>query len=173
MLVLVGQFFGVAILALRPWALLMGLLSIVVATSITFSGDSRLFLLAAPSLITLALMGIFANSLRPERTALISLIAEAIRGPLPAEVARYTRQITWLWVGVFAFIALVNAALAIFASAAVWSWFANVLSYVLLFGVMVGEWLYRQRRLRGLESLSARQYFLALVRVDYQRLFRS
>lgn len=148
------------------------LVTALMAAAITASGDSRLFLYAAPSLITLALAMLFGRSLRRGATPIITRIADAIRGPLPEEVARYTRAVTGLWLGLFLAIALLNALLAILAPAVIWSWFANVGSYLLIGGVFVAEWLLRQRLLRGHESLGWWQYLGGLARIDYRQLFR-
>jgi uncharacterized membrane protein len=89
-------------------------------------------LLAASALphamIYLALLAMFAATLRPGRDALVSALACRMYGPLSEEMARYTRRVTWAWCGFFA--AQLAASLALFLAApfALWSFFVNVLS---------------------------------------------
>ncbi len=105
----------------------------------------------------LALLTVFAGSLRPGRTPLVTVIARAARGPLPPELIRYTRLVTWLWAG-FAVAQLMGSLLLlIFASPAAWSLFVNGLDMPAMLLLAGGEYAYRRYRFRALPRLSPAQ----------------
>lgn len=152
-----------------PWLLLGFMLA--GAGALVARTDGRFFLYAAPVLIALALAWLFGRTLLPGETPLISRIATAIRGPLPAVVERYTRGVTWFWLGAMCCLALANLALALFASPVVWSLFTNGINYLLVGAFFLLEWWFRGWFLRGYESLTWRGYVAALRRLDYRQLF--
>ena len=154
---------------LWPWAALAG--ALVAGGLLSAGADARLFLYAAPALIALALAWFFARTLLPGETPMISRIAALMRGPLPAPVARYTRGVTLFWALFMLALAVADLALAVWARPVVWSLFTNVVCYLLIGAVFVLEWLFRCWYLRGHESLDARGYLVALLRLDYRRLF--
>lgn len=163
---------------LQPWlarrsrpAYLALLLVIAGGTGFVVLGDGRLFLYAAPILIFLALMWLFGQTLLPGRRPLITAIADAMRGPLPDAVARYTRRLTLAWSGLFAVMALINLLLALFAPPVLWSLFANFINYLIIGLVFVLEWLFRRWHLGDEETLSLRQYLRGMLRLDYRRFF--
>lgn len=130
----------------------------------------RYFLMAAPVLISLSIFLLFATSLLPGRQALVTRIATAMRGPLPPAVRCYTRQVTLFWAALLALWTLANLLLALLAPAWLWSLFANLLNYLILGGVFVGEWLFRCWYLGNEETLTWQQYFRKLATLDYRRL---
>jgi uncharacterized membrane protein len=99
------------------------------------------------ALLYSGLLALFAGSLRPGRTPLVSVLARRIRGRLSPAVALYTRHVTivWCW---FCIAQLVGSAmLLLMASHAVWSLFVNVLDTPLLAALFAGEYLMRRWRL--------------------------
>jgi uncharacterized membrane protein len=154
-----------------PWAYPAAALMIAGGTGFVVLGDGQLFLYAAPVLIFVALFWLFGQTLLPGRRPLITVIADAIRGPLPASVVRYTRRLTLFWVSLFALMALANLLLALLAPAMVWSLFTNFISYLLIGLVFLVEWLFRQWYLGDDEPLTWRQYLRGMLRLDYRRLF--
>lgn len=116
----------------------------------TWSGMTHAFLF-------LALLTLFAGSLRPGRTPVVTKIALASRGKLPPELVRYTRNVTVLWAGFAAAQLAGSVLLLIFAPPAIWSFFVNGLdmpSMLILFGA---EYTYRRCRFRNLPRLSRSQ----------------
>lgn len=107
-----------------------------------------LLLFAPPVLINAALACVFGASLRPGRDPVISLFAGMEQGALPPDLARYTRLLTWIWTGLFAAMAGIALALALFGSLALWSTFTNLVAYALVAALFVGEYLYRRWRYR-------------------------
>lgn len=89
----------------------------------------------------------FGHTLVGGRRPLISRLAEIIRGPLPPAVARYTRQATLAWTLFFVVMALVSTVLFLLAPITTWSLFANILSWPLVGGMFIMEYLVRLRLL--------------------------
>lgn len=116
----------------------------------------------------IAMIGwVFARTLLPGRTALITrLVAALDRLPaaqLPADLYIYTRRLTALWAVALTGLLLGNLVLALIAqprgllamvhiltpfqvTELQWAWLANWLNYGLVGGLMVGEYLYRKWR---------------------------
>jgi uncharacterized membrane protein len=104
--------------------------------------------------IHLALLWVFARTLRPGREALITGFARRFHGALPPEIERYTRNATWVWCAYFASSLAVSAILYRFASFATWSLFVNVLSIPLLVLMFAVEYVYRIARYRNFAHAS-------------------
>jgi uncharacterized membrane protein len=68
-----------------------------------------------------------------------------VHGPLPAQVARYTRNTTAAWALFFALITLVSLVLFQYTPLKVWSAFANFLTIPLVVLMFVGEYTVRRR----------------------------
>jgi len=101
------------------------------------------------------LLGVaFGLTLKRGRRPLCTLCAEALRGSLSPEVARYTRQLTLAWTLFFFGISLLSTLLFLFGSIAVWSVFANFLSPLLIALMFVVEYVVRGRKLSPLEQHS-------------------
>lgn len=100
-----------------------------------------------PVAVNLALLGVFAASLRFPPTV-IERLARLKEPELDARGVRYTRRVTQVWCAFFA----ANAALAALTAAAgdhaVWAFYNGFLAYVLMGALFLGEWLVR-RRLRA------------------------
>ena len=111
-------------------------------------GAPSLLLFAPPILINAALALVFGASLRPGREPVISVFARMEQGPLPADLERYTRLLTWVWTALFAAMAAAALALALFGSLAAWSTFTNLVAYMLALALFVGEYAYRRWRYR-------------------------
>ena len=102
-----------------------------------------------------ALMVLFGASLRPGMEPLCTRLAATLHGrPLPADIVRYTRQVTIAWMLFFAAMIAISSVLFVVAPVAVWSLVANLL-YMPMIGVMfVVEYLVRRRVLRDQPHVS-------------------
>ncbi len=121
-------------------------------------------LLAASGLshmmIHASLLAVFAHSLQPGRTPLVTILARRIRGPLVPEIARYTRRVTQAWCLFFGGQLVVSAGLFLFAPVSVWSLFVNVLDGPSVLLMFAAEYAVRRVHLRDQPHMSP----LALVR---------
>ncbi len=96
-----------------------------------------------PVLLSLTLLGLFAASLAS--TPLIERLARLQEPELPPAAVRYTRQVTWVWMGFFALNAGIAASLAVWAPLAWWTLYTGLIAYLLMGLLFAGEWLVRQR----------------------------
>ncbi|WP_051231438.1 COG4648 family protein [Stutzerimonas azotifigens] len=156
-------YFGAAALSPRVFALLLGALWLARALLGVRSPGGRWAALAAlgfclalgladdptllrgyPVAISLALLGLFAASL-VSGTPVVERLARLQEPELSPAAVRYTRKVTWLWVGFFAFNAVVAGALALWAPLAWWTLYTGLIAYLLMGLLFAGEWLVRQR----------------------------
>jgi uncharacterized membrane protein len=149
-----------AALGLLVWGVLLNALPAVWSTIVaagTVAGVvwmaptlPDLVLRASPVVINLVLCVVFGLTLRPGQDALITRFARLEHATaLPASVERYTRRLTVLWTVFFAAMATTTVVLEIVASRTVYSLFANVINWLLLFAFLVGEYRYRRIRFPG------------------------
>ena len=105
-----------------------------------------------------ALLGwTFAITLRPGATPLITALAERVHAePLGAPVRAYTRRLTAGWVGFFAGMIVVSAALYALAPWGWWSFFCTVLTPLAAVAGFVGEFAWRRWRHPEFEVVSMR-----------------
>lgn len=122
--------------------LLTAVASALALLGIAGRGDLALYL--PPLAITLSVLLLFAGTLQPGRTPLVTRMAQLLEGELPPEVVHYTRRVTVAWAVFLAAMNLELWLLALLAPPALWSLFANFLNYVLLLLFFAGE--YRLRR---------------------------
>ena len=115
---------------------------------------------------------LFGSSLRAGSVPLISRFAILIRGDVSAAVNDYGRGATRVWALFFLVMIFVSLYLAITASIETWSWFANVLSYVLVLLMFVIEFAVRRRVLKDHVDYSFIQFIRELSNVDYRRLMQ-
>lgn len=104
----------------------------------------RLYLLQHMALHA-ALGGVFALTLRPGATALITAMADRVQGPLTEGLCRYTRRLTAVWVGYFAGMVLLSPLLFVLAPWWWWSLYANLLTPLAAGALFIGEFLLRYR----------------------------
>jgi uncharacterized membrane protein len=114
----------------------------------------------AHAAIHIALLTLFARTLIQGREPLITGIVRRIRGPLPPEIDRYSRQVTVLWCAYFTAQLLASLLLLCAAPLAAWSFFINVLSFPLTVTVFVGEFIFHTIRFRHLPQ----RHFVELVK---------
>lgn len=147
----------IALAALAAWLLRPGLyahhpgawlaLAAIAAVTAAGLGTGRALsiLYLPPVLVTVLLLMVFAASLLPGRTPLITAVALQMGETDSPAVRRYTRRVTWGWSLLFAVLAVQNTALALWASPAVWSLFANILNYVIVAVAFLAEFRLRHR----------------------------
>ncbi|SDE08760.1 hypothetical protein [Aquimonas voraii] len=148
------------VLALGAFAAGAGVLAVLYA-----SGHAHLPLMLPPVLFNLAVGLYFARSLAPGRMPLIERIVRALNNGQVhhPEVPGYARAWTRAWAALLIGLALINALLALLAEPKgllvsvgvvppqtvpleLWSLFANLLNYLIVALVFVGEYVYRARR---------------------------
>lgn len=114
-------------------------------------------LFVPPIVINLALAWVFGRTLVRDRVPLISRFALMELGTLNTEVASYTRRLTWLWTALFVAAAGISLALALSGDRDAWSLFTNLINYLLVAALFLGEFVYRRRRFRNYRHQSPLQ----------------
>lgn len=130
--------------------------------------DAEWLLYLPPLAINLGLCWLFGRTLRRGREPLIARFAVMEQGTLSAELAAYTRMLTWLWTLFFAAAALASLLLSLSGNRDAWSIFTNFLNYLLVAMLFLGEFVYRRLRFRGYRHQSPLQ-LLRNVRRALQR----
>ncbi|MCB1936076.1 MAG: hypothetical protein KDF59_09050 [Nitrosomonas sp.] len=102
----------------------------------------------------LLLAAVFASTLLPGKTPLITHFAQIVYGlSMPAEVERYCRNTTWAWALFFLALALISTVLYAFGSAMLWSLFCNILYFPLIAAMFIAEYIVRSYSLPNLKRL--------------------
>ena len=102
-----------------------------------------------PVVINAMLAWLFGRTLVRGRVPLIARFAVMEQGTLSAELAAYTRRLTWVWTVLFIAAALFSLALALSGHRDAWSLFTNVVNYLLVAALFLGEFVYRRLRFRA------------------------
>lgn len=100
-----------------------------------------------PVAVSLLMLGIFTASLFSGQSA-IERLARLQQPDLPPEGVAYTRRVTQIWCVFFIFNAATAALLALSGKHDWWAVYTGVLSYVLMGGLLGGEWVYRKMVLK-------------------------
>lgn len=151
----------------RRWPLW---LAIAVAAAIEapawFSKDvGTLVLVAWPLAIYVGLGWVFGRTLVEGSQPLVERIARLERGEdMPAELLRHARLVTWAWTVLFAGMAIVSTGLWLLGSSMAWSLFTNVISYFLVGGLFIGEYIYRVLRYSKYQHQNPIQVFRKMLR---------
>jgi uncharacterized membrane protein len=155
LLALLAAYVAASLLIRHParWLLLLA------ASSLFFVGvpDAEWLLYVPPIALNAGLCWLFGRTLAPGRLPLISRYAVMEQGALTEELAAYTRKLTWLWTLLFAGAALASLALAVSGNRDAWSLFTNLVNYLLVAALFLGEFVYRRVRFRNYRHQSPLQ----------------
>lgn len=124
----------------RRWA---GVL-LAPAALLALAGHAALSVLLWPVAINLALLGVFAWSLR-HPPSIIERLARRDQPDLPSSGVRYTRRVTQVWCGFFAINGSVALATVIHGDQALWTLYNGGIAYLAMALLFGGEWCLRQR----------------------------
>lgn len=142
--------------------------AMVVVSLLSLILGTRFALYLPPVFINLTMLVIFASTLLPDREPLITKLHRLSGNQnVDSATAAYTRRLTWIWVCLFAAMALESAVLAAFAPLVVWSLFTNFLNYVFVAALLIGEYFYRITRQHNFPHPSLAQFLRNLLRVDW------
>src|SRR5258706_8939682 len=115
------------------------------------------------------LLWLFGRTLRPGRQPLITRLATYVHRELPAQIARYTRRVTWAWCVFFAAMALTSILLFLFEPLPIWSMFNNLLNLPLVVAMYLGEYAWRLWRYPNFSHASIATVFRAFRNFDFNR----
>ncbi len=136
--------------ALLTSAAMLGVLTLGLARSPAFG--LRLAAGTSHALLYGALFVVFAATLLPGRTDVVTRVARRLNPRFHAGMQSYTRRVTMAWCGFFAGQIMVSALLLRFAPEQWWLLFINGLNVPLLLLMFVAEYAIRRRRFPGSQS---------------------
>ena len=121
--------------------------AVILASVAGFVRDER-FLLAAPVLISLALLWAFGRTLRRGRMPMVERFARMQEETLPDGAEPYCRSVTKVWVAFFAANAAVAAGLALWATLEIWTLYTGLGAYMLIGATFTIEYIVRKAKFR-------------------------
>ena len=133
-------------------------------------GASAALLYPVPYLtVYLVLLWVFGRTLKQGRQPLVTRLAAHVHGELPAEITRYTRQVTWAWCIFFATMATTSTLLFLLEPLPVWSVFNNLLNLPLVVAMYLGEYAWRLWRFPDFSHASIGTVVRAFRKFDFNR----
>jgi len=137
--------------------------AIAVAALISLGAGLELALYLPPVAFNLMFALVFARTLRAGAVPMIEHFMRLHHGhDMPPELRGYARRLTIVWTALFAAGALTALLLAVFAPLEMWSLFANVINYLLIALLFIGQFVFGYFRYR---AMRARQIVPTVVRM--------
>ncbi len=146
--------------ALLASAAMLGVLALGLARSPAFG--LRLAAGTSHALMYGTLFVVFAATLLPGRTDVVTRVARRLNPRFHTGMQSYTRRVTMAWCGFFAAQILISALLLQFAPEQWWLLFINGLNVPLLLLMFVAEYAIRRRRFPGSRSADIATMFRGL-----------
>jgi len=125
-----------------------------------------------PVLLPLTAAILFGRTLLPGQTSLITRFAMLMDDQLSEDERRYTRLVTWAWLMCFIFLIIESILLAVFAPVEVWSFFTNIINYLIIVCVFVLEYFLRIRKFSHKEHKGFFAFLVSLAKIDFRSLTR-
>lgn len=139
---------------------LFGALGVYFTAKFSFT-DPFTILYIPPLIVSVFLVWLFGRSLIGDRLSIISEVAKAYHGELPPQLAIYTRRLTLTWAVYFALFAISVFYLGFVSQGSRWSFYINLVNYVIIATLLVGEYLLRISLFKDLEHPS----FIGFIRL--------
>ncbi len=154
------------------WGTAVGVSIVVGLVIIATNWDPTVALFLPPIAINLLLLVVFARTLLPGNEPLITQLSRLERGENPPELVSYTRRLTWVWTTFFIALVIESVLLPAYASIEVWSLFTNILNYLFIVVLFVGEYFYRIVRYGKLDHTPPLQLIISIARRGIAALVR-
>ena len=136
------------------------------------AGNEQLIVKSIPLAVNGVLLWFFASTLVSSKTPLITRFASLMREDMPPTVLVYTRWATIAWSGYFLVMFILSLLLAIYAPIELWSFFSNVLSYVLLAVMFLLEFTVRKLLLHEHMDYSFTEFLQRLKKVNFRNTLK-
>ena len=138
-----------------------------------FAGNqAEALLFAQPIIINFLIFALFMSTLVGDSQPLVTRFASLIRKEVPFEVESYCRKVTWVWAIFFLSVAIVSIYLSVFASIESWSWFTNVLVYILILVMFVIEFTVRRLVLKQHMEKGFVEFIREMKKIDFSQVSR-
>lgn len=125
-----------------PAALTYGLILVAGAVALVALFDRALSVRLYPAFMNAAMLAAFAQTLW-RGPSMIERFARLAEPNLPASGVRYTRAVTWIWVGFFIINGAIAAWTALYADWSAWTLYNGLIAYLAMGALFAGEWLVR------------------------------
>lgn len=152
--------------------MLLGVAFVPLVAVLVFTNNGTFILKAQSPILYCALAYVFGRTLVAGSEPLITRFIRAMDVKVPQSVDTYGRRATRNWTLLFSFLALSCVVLALFASLQTWSWFVNVISYVLVALMFVLDYIIGRRSFAKDEAIGFRQFLRGIIRVNAQTIAR-
>ena len=136
------------------------------------AGNEQIIVKLLPLTVNGVLLWFFASTLFSGRTPLITLFASLMREDMPPAVLVYTRRATIAWSVYFLLMFILSLLLALYAPIEMWSFFSNVLSYVLLILMFLAEFMVRRLLVHEYMDYSFTEFVQRLKNVDFRSVLK-
>ncbi|MGZ0079632.1 hypothetical protein [Methylomonas sp. YC3] len=120
------------------------------------------FVWLVPSFAYLWLTFLFGHTLWSPPSFIERLVRLQFPELMPG-IAKYCRQLTWIWIGFFAANIVICAVLPALAGQTAWALYTGVVVYLLMGLLGTGEWFYRHKRFPDLEIPPALETFKCIA----------
>jgi uncharacterized membrane protein len=114
--------------------------------ALEYDAAAQLLPLVCQLAVCLAIAWLFGRTLLPGAVPLVTQMARAVHGTLPARIEAYTRHVTLAWTAFMALLATLSVLLFALAPLRAWSLFANLLLLPLVAFMFLAEYAYRSVR---------------------------
>ncbi len=153
-----------------PWQIV----AIVLATILLISaaGNEYYIVKLVPLSVNGILLWFFASTLLNGSTPLITRFASLMRQDMPPAVLVYTRHATVAWVIYFLMMFIISLLLAFYAPIEMWSFFSNILSYILLLLMFLAEFTVRRMLLPEHMDYGFIEFIQRLRKLDFRRVIK-
>jgi uncharacterized membrane protein len=148
------------------WQIMAAVFAIIIL--ILSAGNELLIVKLVPLAVNGVLLWFFASTLFNGRTPLITRFASLMREDMPPAVLAYTRWATFAWSAYFLIMLTLSLLMALYAPIELWSFFSNVLSYILLVLMFLAEFMVRRLVVHEHMDYSFSEFLQRLRRVDFR-----
>lgn len=138
--------------------------ALIALASLAVGESAALYL--PPVLVAAALFQLFAHTLLPGEEPLLCRVARHVDGVEDERLLGYARRLTWFWTLFFGAMLIESVLLALFAPIEIWSLFTNLINYLLIFGLLLLQLIYRSVHLRRLPTFQSVRRAMDLVRLQ-------
>jgi uncharacterized membrane protein len=152
-----------------PGLAVLAMLAGLSAAAMRAPAAAQLLPLIAQLALCLALAWLFGHTLAPGAVPLVTQMARAVHGALPAPIEAYTRRVTVAWTLFMLLLCAGSLLLFVYAPLPVWSVFANLLLLPLVGLMFLGEYAYRVLRYRWYAHATLAQSVTAFQRLRAAR----
>jgi len=146
------------------------LLVVLISLGVVYFNLVIYLLYLPPILFPLLILSVFFRSLLPGQTPLVTAVAEQARGKLTEEMSLYTRNVTIIWAIILGFLTVEALLLPWLVSDYTWSLFTNIINYVVIASMFVGEYMVRRVRFRDYDHPGFIQYIQIVLRANIRNL---